>query len=91
MELEFFSALKTFSVSFLRICRTVIAVSVMLVLASGTKNTGSPSFLATAKSSGYFYVINDLIYVLFNIDATSKITLNILMNCKISLFFPSSK
>lgn len=88
MELGFFPALKTFFIPYLRICGAVIVVDEMPVLASGTKKTGSPSFLTTGKSNGYFYVKNNLIFVLFNIDATSKINLNKLTNCKISLFFP---
>lgn len=88
MELEFFSALKTFSVSFLRICRAVIAVSVMLVLASGIKKTGSPSFLATAKSSGYFYVINDLCAIQHRCNFKNKSKyINELQNLTFFFFF----
>lgn len=87
MELGFFSGLKTFFVPCLRICRAVIAVHEMPVLASGTKKTGSPRFLTTEKSNSYFYIKNYFIFVLFNIDATSKINLNKFTNCKISLFF----
>jgi len=86
MELEVFSALKTFSIPCLRICRAVTAVGVMPVLASETKKTVSPSFPTTGKSNVYFYVRNYLICVLFNTDATSKTNINKLMNCKISLF-----
>lgn len=59
MELEGFSALKTFSIPCLRICRAVIAGGVTPVLASGTKHTRSP-YLTTGKSNGYFYVRDEL-------------------------------
>lgn len=88
MELWVFSALEAFFVLCLRTCRAVIAVDEMPVSASGTKKTGSPSFLAMGKSNGYFYVKNNLIFVLSSVDATSKLHLNKLMHCKISHFFP---